>query len=65
MDARDFHDYSRHGFSPDRSFVDREAEADIRVSAQGHFMIMTNGLGAFAGGRASGCLVDHFTVDGV
>ena len=46
-------------------FVDREAEANTRASAQGLFMIMTNGLGAFVGGRASGWVVDHFTVNGV
>jgi NHS family xanthosine MFS transporter len=46
-------------------FVDREAEANIRASAQGLFMIMTNGLGAFVGGLASGWVVDHFTVEGV
>lgn len=46
-------------------FVDRESEANIRASAQGLFMIMTNGLGAFVGGMASGWVVDHFTVDGV
>jgi NHS family xanthosine MFS transporter len=46
-------------------FVDREAEANTRASAQGLFMIMTNGLGAFVGGRASGWVVDHFTAEGV
>ena len=46
-------------------FVDREAEPTIRASAQGLFMIMTNGLGAFVGGMASGWVVDHYTVDGV
>jgi len=46
-------------------FVDRESEANIRASAQGLFMIMTNGLGAFVGGMASGWVVDQFTVDGV
>lgn len=46
-------------------FVDRESEAGIRASAQGLFMIMTNGLGAFIGGMASGWVVDYFTVDGV
>lgn len=46
-------------------FVDREAEANIRASAQGLFMIMTNGLGTLVGGRASGWVVDHFTVKGV
>jgi NHS family xanthosine MFS transporter len=46
-------------------FVDREAEANIRASAQGLFMIMTNGIGAFVGGVASGWVVDYFTVGGV
>ena len=46
-------------------FVDREADAGIRASAQGLFMIMTNGLGAFLGATASGWVVDYFTVDGV
>ena len=42
-------------------FVDREAEPTIRASAQGLFMIMTNGVGAFVGATASGWVVDHFT----
>lgn len=46
-------------------FVDREASPGIRASAQGFFMIMTNGVGAFIGGTASGWVVDRFTVDGV
>jgi len=46
-------------------FVDREAESNIRASAQGLFMVMTNGLGAFFGSIAAGMVVDHFTVDGV
>ena len=46
-------------------FVDREAEPHIRASAQGLFMIMTNGLGAFLGATASGWVVDRFTIDGV
>jgi len=46
-------------------FVDRESDANIRASAQGLFMIMTNGLGAFVGGMASGWVVDHFTVNGM
>ena len=46
-------------------FVDRESEPGIRASAQGLFMIMTNGLGAFLGGTASGWVVDYFTVNGV
>lgn len=46
-------------------FVERESESNIRASAQGLFMIMTNGLGAFLGGMASGWVVDQFTVNGV
>jgi NHS family xanthosine MFS transporter len=46
-------------------FVDREAEGTIRASAQGLFMIMTNGLGAFFGSMAAGLVVDHYTIDGV
>jgi NHS family xanthosine MFS transporter len=46
-------------------FVERESDPAIRASAQGLFMIMTNGLGAFFGGILSGWVVDHFTVDGV
>jgi len=46
-------------------FVEQEAEAGMRASAQGLFMIMTNGIGAFLGGMLSGMVVDWFTVDGV
>ncbi len=46
-------------------FVEKEAEVKIRASAQGLFMIMTNGFGAFLGGVLSGWVVDFFTVDGV
>jgi len=42
-------------------FVETEAEPRIRASAQGLFMIMTNGFGAFIGGIASGWVVDYFT----
>lgn len=42
-------------------FVERESSPEIRASAQGLFMIMTNGLGAIIGGFASGWVVDHFT----
>ncbi len=42
-------------------FVENEAQPEIRASAQGLFMIMTNGIGAFIGGRASGLVVDMFT----
>jgi NHS family xanthosine MFS transporter len=46
-------------------FVDREAEPTIRASAQGLYMIMINGFGAFFGSTAAGMVVDHYTVDGV
>jgi NHS family xanthosine MFS transporter len=46
-------------------FVEQEADIKIRASAQGLFMLMTNGIGAFLGGTFSGMVVDHFTVNGV
>ena len=46
-------------------FVETETDKSIRASAQGLFMIMTNGLGAFVGGVMSGKVVDYFTVNGV
>jgi NHS family xanthosine MFS transporter len=42
-------------------FVDREAKPGIRASAQGLFMLMTNGLGAILGGLFAGSIVDYFT----
>lgn len=42
-------------------FVEKEAPAAIRASAQGLFMFMTNGVGAMIGGYASGLVVDYFT----
>ena len=46
-------------------FVDRESEPAVRASAQGLFMMMTNGVGAFVGAIASGWVVDSFTTNGV
>jgi len=46
-------------------FVEREADIKIRASAQGLFMMVTNGLGAFFGGTISGVVVDYFSSDGV
>jgi NHS family xanthosine MFS transporter len=46
-------------------FVEKEADIKIRASAQGLFMLMTNGIGAFLGNYISGLVVDHFTVNGV
>lgn len=44
-------------------FVEKEADPKIRSSAQGLFMIMTNGFGAILGGLGSGWVVDYFTND--
>ncbi len=46
-------------------FVEMEADIKIRASAQGLFMLMTNGLGAFFGGMISGWVVDYFTTNGI
>ena len=46
-------------------FVDKEVDHRIRGSAQGLFMTMVNGLGAYLGAVISGRIVDYFTVDGV
>lgn len=46
-------------------FIEKEANIKIRASAQGLFMLMTNGIGAFLGGELSGMVVDHFTLNGV
>ena len=46
-------------------FVNLEADPRIRASAQGLFMIMTNGLGAFFGTMLAGAVVDHYTTHGV
>jgi len=46
-------------------FVEKEADIKIRASAQGLFMLMTNGVGAYVGNYISGRVVDHFTVNGV
>ncbi len=42
-------------------FVEKEAETKIRASAQGLFMMITNGLGAIIGSYASGWVVQHYT----
>lgn len=46
-------------------YVEKEADIKIRASAQGLFMLMTNGIGAYLGGEISGWVVDHFTVNGI
>jgi NHS family xanthosine MFS transporter len=42
-------------------FVEKEAPSNMRASAQGLFMFMTNGLGAMIGGYCSGLVVDYYT----
>lgn len=42
-------------------FIEQEADPKIRSSAQGLFVIMTNGFGALFGGMASGWVVDFYT----
>lgn len=44
-------------------FVDRHTSTDIRSSAQGLFMIMTNGLGATIGTLSAQVVVNHFVFD--
>jgi NHS family xanthosine MFS transporter len=46
-------------------FVEQEVNASIRASAQGLFMTMVNGVGAWVGSILSGMAVDYFSVDGV
>ncbi len=46
-------------------FVESNADASIRSSAQGLFMMMTNGVGAFLGSTVSGWIIDaYFTHEG-
>ena len=45
-------------------FVETETSPKIRASAQGLFMMMTNGLGAFFGSKLSGWMIDmYYTSD--
>lgn len=41
-------------------FVDQECDVKIRASAQGLFMLMTNGLGATIGTLAAGAIINHY-----
>ena len=41
-------------------FVDQECDGKIKASAQGLFMLMTNGIGATVGTLAAGEIVNHF-----
>ncbi len=44
-------------------FVEIETDNKFRSSAQGLFMLLTNGLGALIGSYTSGLIVDHFTTE--
>ena len=46
-------------------FVEQETDKKIRGSAQGLFIIMTNGIGAIIGAYGSGYIIDMFTKNGV
>jgi NHS family xanthosine MFS transporter len=47
-------------------FVETTTDSKIRSSAQGLFMMMSNGFGAFFGGLLSGMVIDkYFTHDGI
>ena len=41
-------------------FVDQECEPDVKASAQGLFMMMTNGIGATVGTLSAGAIVNHY-----
>ena len=43
-------------------FVELEADRSVRASAQGIFMIMTNGIGGFLGSLGAGWVVDRYKV---
>lgn len=42
-------------------FIEQQVKPSIRVSAQGIFIFMTNGVGTIIGTKLSGWVVDHFT----
>jgi len=44
-------------------FVEQQADPKIRASAQGLFMLMTNGVGAVLGSSISGWMIDRFYTD--
>jgi len=43
-------------------FVETQSDPKIRASAQGLFMMMTNGFGAFLGSRLSGIVIDKYFI---
>lgn len=46
-------------------FVDQSVEPQLRSSAQGLFMLMTNGVGATIGTLSAQAVINAYTVDGV
>ena len=47
-------------------FVETTTDSKMRSSAQGLFMMMTNGIGAYSGSKLSGIIIDtYFVYDGV
>ncbi len=47
-------------------YVETQSEPAIRASAQGLFMMMTNGIGAVSGSILSGIIIDrYFVQDGI
>ena len=46
-------------------FIADEAPASIKASAQGIFMMMTNGLGSIVGGYGAGWVIKQHTVEGM
>ncbi|MEQ1553671.1 MAG: nucleoside permease [Ferruginibacter sp.] len=46
-------------------FVEKETDSKIRSSAQGLFMLMSNGLGSIIGGELAGRVVSHYSNNGV
>ena len=45
-------------------FVETQSDPSVRASAQGLFMMMTNGFGAFLGSQISGIVIDTFYKNG-
>lgn len=43
-------------------FIETTTDSEIRSSAQGLFMMMTNGFGAYAGSKISGIVIDTYFV---
>jgi len=43
-------------------FVETTTDSSIRASAQGMFMMMTNGIGAFLGSKLSGFVIDKYFI---